>query len=499
MQLKSHWKQLLLSGLVLSIILPAAAQVITVDITDAEDPSISYDEDPHLYAPDFPEYPLVIYSDASATSTLDSTTEDVEGVEVKTEDPDTHSLGDPRVYYTPPAEPAGPHKQLSAPLYFDLGPGPVETGYTQVDRYTQYGPETGYGWGDISKVNERDRGGDDALARDFCLPAGTPFFVDLPNGTYEISLVVGDAIGRSRMEVRAEGMLELYNIGAPAGQYAKDSFPITVHDGRLMLEFFGGVCHVNAITITKINEKKRKTTIFVASDSTASYYGPGLWPMMGWGAHIADYFDEDIVVDNMAIPGRSSKSFYEEGSLAALENRIRPGDYLFVMFAINDSADDNSKRKTYSNTTFKAYLRLYVATARDNGATPVFVTSQTKRTFDLWGRFTNSVQGYPQAMRELGAELDVPVIDLNKKSIDFFTEIGPEATKDTFMFLEPGEYPAWPNGASDYIHLQDNGAKQLAGLIAECVRELDIQPLAKHLLEAPRPRIDYSTRTGYGY
>jgi lysophospholipase L1-like esterase len=164
---------------------------------------------------------------------------------------------------------------------------------------------------------------------------------------------------------------------------------------------------------------------------------------------------------------------------------MQPGDYLFVMFAINDSADDSSNRKTKPESTFKAYLRLYVDAARRHGATPVFVTSQTKRTFDVWGRFTNSVGAYPQAMRELGAELGVPVIDLNRKSIEFFTSVGPEATKRSFMYLAPGESPNYPNGSSDYIHFQETGARQLAKLVVEAVRELNIQPLAQHVLSEP--------------
>src|SRR5205823_4744780 len=157
-----------------------------------------------------------------------------------------------------------------------------------------------------------------------------------------------------------------------------------------------------------------------------------------------------VLVDDQAKAGRSSKSFYEEKSLDTIADRIMPGDYLFIMFAINDSADDSSNRKTSPSSTFKAYLRLYVKVAQDHGAMPVFVTSQTKRTYDMWGRFSNSVGAYPQAMRELGAELNVPVIDLNQKSIDFLDAIGPDASANIYMFVPAGKYAGWPNGDGDY-------------------------------------------------
>jgi hypothetical protein len=39
------------------------------------------------------------------------------------------------------------------------------------------------------------------------------------------------------------------------------------------------------------------------------------------------------------------------------------------------------------------------------------------------------------------------------------------------MYLDPGEYPGWPNGSSDYIHFQYNGANQLARLVARSAAE----------------------------
>jgi lysophospholipase L1-like esterase len=348
-----------------------------------------------------------------------------------------------------------------------------------------YDPAIGYGWGDTTRVSSRDRGGDDPLARDFCLPSGTPFYVDLANGYYDITVLTGDAIQKSSMAVRADGALEFYNLSAPTGGARSDTFRFKVTRGRIRLEFFGSVCHVNAITITPTPQAELdKITVYLASDSTVSSYAPEVFPLTGWGVPLANYFTSDVRVSDQAKPGRSSKSFYEEGSLAAIDNTIKAGDYLFVMFAINDSADDNSNRKTKPESSFKAYLRQYVAVARNKGAIPVFVTAQIKRTYDLWGRFFNSVQGYPQAMRDLGAELGVPVVDLNRLSIGFLTAIGPEASKNTYMYIAAGQYPGWPNGDSDYIHLQYNGADQMARLVTQGIQQINLQPLSSYLLNA---------------
>jgi lysophospholipase L1-like esterase len=336
----------------------------------------------------------------------------------------------------------------------------------------------------------------DPLGSDFCLPAGTPFYVDLSNGTYTVSVLSGDATQKSSMAVRGNGLLELYNMGAPSGLYLEQLFPITITNGRLRLEFFGSICHVNAITITRVPDSQpHKPTIFIASDSTAAAYTQYQYPLTGWGDRIKNYFTDDVVVDDQAKAGRSSKSFIEEGALDTIVNRIRTNDYLFVMMAINDAASD-AARKTNPSTTFKAYLRIYVNAARSHGATPVFVTSQTKRTFDIYGRFFNSVGAYPQAMRDLGAELNVPVIDLNAKSINVFDVIGPEATTNAYMFLPPGQYTYWPNGDADYIHLQDRGATLLAKQVVDGIREHKL-PIAQYILPVPQLPVTPPARTSY--
>ncbi|MEW6303140.1 MAG: choice-of-anchor P family protein [Verrucomicrobiota bacterium] len=453
-----------------SVALVALAEpLLFIDASDPNDPQISYDEDPYLHFPDVPEYPTVIYPESGAGA-LGSTADPYTGMApvVKTSEPDTYSLSPASVYYTAPAEPPGPNVQLAAPISFDFGPGPVAAEHIQVRSATAYDPAVGYGWGDVTKVAEHDKGGSDAATRDYCRPNGTPFYVDIPNGNYRVSF----RIEGGNRSMRANGLLEFYTIGGTTS----NSFPIKITNGRLRLEMFGSSTPINSLAIRPIpDEEWNKPTIFLASDSTVANYAPGFY-LMGWGQPLHKFFTGDVVIDNQAKPGRSSKSFVEEGSLATIANRLKPGDYLFVMFAINDSADDNSNRKTRADSTFKAYMRVYVDAARTNGAIPVFVPAQIKCTYDLWGRFFNSVQGYPQAMRELGAELNVPVLDLNRMSIEHLTAIGvPEARS---------WYATNPSGGFDYIHLSEKGAHGYAGLVAKGIKDLNL-PIAQYLIPPP--------------
>ena len=531
--LDSNMKTLICLARILPLVLAsgvalnATAQLATIDITSPTNPVVTYDANPYINGPDLPDDPTKIYADALLIPTANDVTSkntfnleraallDAGALEAivtletgqyqalaptittNNTPPNTYSLTPATSYYTAPTnQPPLVATANSGPFNFDFGTpsSPVAAGYMQVSERTGYSAAAGYGWGDTNLVSSRDRGGSDFLARDFCLPANTPFYLDLSNGDYIVSVLSGDTAQKSTMTVRANGMPEL-GIGAALGSYSQQSFPVTVTDGRLRLAFIGSNCHVNAITVTR-DVSPHKPTIFVASDSTAAAYGMGLYPLTGWGDRIKNYLTGDVAVDDLAQAGRSSKSFLEEGWLNTIINRIHTNDFLFVMMAINDAASKDPTRDTSPETTFKAYLRVYVNAARSRGAIPVFVTSQTKRTYDVYGRFYNSVGGYPQAMREFGPELNVPVIDLNNKSINFLDVIGPSASGNVYMFFPSGQYPGWPNGDADYIHLQDTGATAFAKQVVDGIREIKL-PIAKYVLPVPQPAIRPVARASY--
>jgi len=535
--------------------------LVSVYAVDPANPQISYDEDPYVYSPPVPDNPTVVYPSGGGDTayTTDPILAEQPRVTTSNAQPDTYtpnrSPWSRYVYYSLPAESAvvaaGPYLQTGVPMKFDFGTAtsPVQTGYTRVSAATLYSPTTGYGWGK-SGVAERDRGnvgtpnGDERnLERDFCLPgAGNAFYVDIPNGKYRISFIVGDSIAKTGITVRADGMPVVPGMGASANNWARASvlfqsgrdavsptrldaadrpFP-QQKSGRIRFEFISNLAVINALTITPVSDAEwnAKPTIFIASDSTVANYGqPAGEPrystgltFMGWGQALPDYFTSAVAVDNQALPGRSSRSYVEEGVLDAVLNRIKPGDYFFVMFAINDSADvvpsaDNptpyNNRNTKPESTHKAWTRLYINETRKRGGIPVLVTSQIKCTYDKFGRFTNSVQGYPQADRELGAELGVPVIDLNKASIDYLTALGPKADDGDPATAPLPEGTRWyrtnPDGTmNDYIHLCPYGANQYARLVSRLVRSTPgLEALAAHVIAPSRPQPGPVVRSAY--
>ena len=85
-----------------------------------------------------------------------------------------------------------------------------------------------------------------------------------------------------------------------------------------------------------------QTTIFVCGDSTAATkdISKGT-PERGWGHVLQPFFNPDeVVVENHAKNGRSTKSFVTLGHWQVVEERMKEGDYVLIEFGHNDGDDE---------------------------------------------------------------------------------------------------------------------------------------------------------------
>lgn len=221
--------------------------------------------------------------------------------------------------------------------------------------------------------------------------------------------------------------------------------------------------------------------VFLAGDSTASNYEITRSPRAGWGQLFGRFFSSDVTIHNHATSGRSAKSFIDEGRLKEIEEKIASNDYFLIQFGHNDSKKDE-KRHTDPYTTYKEYLACYIEVARNNGAFPILLTSIQRRSFDEKGRLIETHGQYPAAMKEVAIDLDVPLIDLNQKSKRLFEELGPEKTKDLFLWIEPGQHRNYMDGIQDDTHFTEEGARKIGELIVNELREQKL-PLAQYINE----------------
>jgi pectinesterase len=218
--------------------------------------------------------------------------------------------------------------------------------------------------------------------------------------------------------------------------------------------------------------RPRRRTVFVAGDSTAATYAINDVPRAGWGQALPAFLRPEITVVNEAWSGASSKSFYDAGHLERILTAIGPGDVLLVSFGHNDEKTTDPVRYTEPWTTFQDHLRLYLDGARSARALPILVTPVERRRFTSAGVPYLSHGEYPDAVRALAAETGTPLVDLTALSFALWSELGPEATKDYFLYQDAGESPNFPDGVADNTHFQAHGAIELARLVVQNACEL---------------------------
>ena len=236
-------------------------------------------------------------------------------------------------------------------------------------------------------------------------------------------------------------------------------------------------------------KEDNKIRIFMIGDSTmANKDIRGGKLERGWGMMLKNFFTDDVVVDNRALNGRSSKSFIAEGHWQKVVEQIKPGDYVFIQFGHNDEKKDTA-RHTEPGSTFDDNLRRFVRETRLRGGIPVLFNSVVRRTFvksstavEDDDKRDNSSAGlqegdtlidthgeYLVSPKKVANEMDVPFVDANKITHDLEQGLGPEGSKSLHVWYKPGEVPSLPQGRQDNTHYNVRGAYVVAGLLVDAV------------------------------
>jgi len=246
----------------------------------------------------------------------------------------------------------------------------------------------------------------------------------------------------------------------------------------------------------------RVTTVFMIGDSTmANKSLVGGNPERGWGHVLSGFFSEDILIDNHAVNGRSSKSFIDEGRWEKVISKVKKGDYVFIQFGHNDEKAD-STRHTDPGTTFDANLRKFVNETRAKGGIPVLFNSIVRRNFirpqdkdinkdarKVPGEEALSVEGntlfdthgsYLESPRRVAKELGVAFVDMNKITHSLVEKLGPVESKKLYMWVPANTVPALPKGREDNTHLNVYGARLIAGLAVDAIAK-EVPELAKYV------------------
>lgn len=204
-------------------------------------------------------------------------------------------------------------------------------------------------------------------------------------------------------------------------------------------------------TTIEVPNKKGLSRIFIVGDSTASPFNdPYYLPRYGFGTKLQDYLNANKAsVVNLAVSGRSSKSFIEDAGSAPnyelLKENIRKGDYLLIAFGHNDEkleaeryTNPNGDKDTEGSFKHSLYEN-YVKLAQSVNATPVLVTPIVRLNLSnvYEGADVHLTKGneeyaggdYSQAIRDLGKELGITVVDQTANTKALYEKLGDEARK----------------------------------------------------------------------
>ena len=346
------------------------------------------------------------------------------------------------------------------------------------------------------------------------------FSMQLDPADYQISVtLVNPTSSAYTAYLEAEDITKASGIEVPAGGSKTTTYTAVLLDGVLDLKFLVAssatseseaqlqTAYVSQVVVTRLatGAAATKPTIYIASDSTVQTYETNYYPQTGWGQTLALFFGgeveerecedcnfsqaqtyeaENVIVENRALGGRSSKSYVEEGKLDDILEDIQPGDYLFIQWGHNDATAARPNRYV-DPSDFGNWIQCYVDGARQRGAIPVLVTpvarySYTTNDDGTLNTFVGNFESYGDVMRDMAAAQDIPLVDLTARSVELCNEFGIEGAKSLFLHVAAGDYPegAYAGGATDSTHLQYYGAYKFAQCVAEGIMENSSSELA---------------------
>lgn len=255
---------------------------------------------------------------------------------------------------------------------------------------------------------------------------------------------------------------------------------------------------VMAMADDAVNKDSSKPTVWIIGDSTVSSFADNYYyPRYGWGTQIDKYLDGTYEVKNIALSGRSSKSYVNDKEYKELTAGMKQGDYLLIGFGHNDEkaeadryTDPNGDYKTagsFANSLYENYIK----PAQAAGTTVILCTPIVRRTATAeWSdsnlhitKDSGDFKGgdYAQSIRNLGKELNIPVVDMTKMTKELYDTLGSDETVNLH---------AWTSSKAtsvDNTHTNIYGGTYNAYLVTKTIKELGVAGISEHITAKEAP------------
>lgn len=236
-------------------------------------------------------------------------------------------------------------------------------------------------------------------------------------------------------------------------------------------------------TVTGATRKPGKRMVFTIGDSTVKNADTGEEGMWGWGSVLPEFIDTtQFTVENWAFPGRSARTFLDEGRWKKVYDALQPGDIVLMQFGHNDAGAINTGKaraelpgsgpeskvfrmeKTGKNQviyTFGWYLRKFILDCKEKGALPIVISHTPRNKFDN-GVIESNRDSFGKWTREVAEREGIPFIDLNALSGEKYQK----------MANEQGLKEVTRHFCNDHTHSSKSGARLNASIVASRLREI---------------------------
>lgn len=322
--------------------------------------------------------------------------------------------------------------------------------------------------------------------------------IEVPDGNYKVTVVLGSKKKAGKTVVRAENRrLMVDEVATKKGQFKTVEFVVNKRtpeiekgkrvkvkdreknyntwDNAINLEFTGAAPAVKEV---KIERDTTATTIFLCGNSTV--VDQPYEPWASWGQMIPRWFGPEVSISNNAESGLTAGSFLGSYRLDKILTMMKKGDYVICEFGHNDQKEKMAGAGAWYN--FSYYLKIFIDKVRAKGGNIIFVTPTQRRRFDdaTHSKILETHGDYPDAMRAVAKREGVPVIELHDMTRTFFETLGYENSKKALVHYPANTFPGQDKPLADNTHFNPYGAYEIAKMVVMGMKQLNL-PIVKYL------------------
>ncbi len=237
---------------------------------------------------------------------------------------------------------------------------------------------------------------------------------DYQPGLYQVTCKIADNIGDYEI-------FDTRGMCVYTGRESQPKFKMLVLGAELLQIKTNDQLTISDIEIIKVDDEP---ITYIVGDSTLTNQTLPYW---GWPQLLQAKTNRPVV--NLAVCGRSTKSFNVEGRYNYLFKYIKAGDRLIIGFGHNDEKDN------YFGTTIDEYIlniNNLKRACKIRSVRPIITTPIVRRNF-IGGKLVETHEPYLSALKNNFAKY---IIDTNQFTSNLVTELQEKGSKQLFVYLD---------------------------------------------------------------